>query len=218
MPDQITPADVLAAYAMGLFPMAESRDSDEIWWFDPPQRGQLDIQALHIPNKLRKTVLKGPYEIRIDTAFAAVIDACGATRTAQTDTWINRPIRDLFVTLHQMGHTHSVEAWQDGQLVGGLYGLALGGAFCGESMFSHAPNASKICLVHLCARLWKAGFSLLDTQYVNEHLRQFGVYEIDSVTYKQRLQRALRQHPDFTLAATLAPSEPEMVAQYLRER
>lgn len=218
MPDEITPTDVLAAYAAGLFPMAESRESDDIWWFDPPRRGQLDIQNLHIPDKLRKAVLRSPYDIRADTAFAAVIDACSAVRVTQADTWINRPIRDLFVSLHQQGYAHSLEAWHDGRLVGGLYGLALGGAFCGESMFSHAPNASKICLVHLCARLWKAGFSLLDTQYVNDHLTQFGVYEIDRAAYKEKLQHALRWHPDFTLTETPALSETALVAEYLRNR
>lgn len=199
MPDEIAATDALAAYAMGLFPMAESRDSDEVWWFDPPQRGQLDIAQLHIPARLKRTVLRHPYDIRIDTAFVHVIDACAAMRNTQKETWINRPIRDLFISLHQQGFAHSVEAWQNGRLVGGLYGLALGGAFCGESMFSTAPDASKICLVHLCARLWRAGFTLLDTQYVNDHLKQFGVYEIDSATYKQRLRQALGQQPDFRL-------------------
>ncbi len=218
MSDDLTLDDVLRAYAMGLFPMAESRDDEEFWWFDPPQRGQLDIAGLHIPEKLRKTVLKFPYEIRIDTAFAAVIDACAHMRKTQAETWINKPIRDIFIGLHQAGFTHSVEAWKDGQLVGGLYGLALGRAFCGESMFSTATDASKICLVHLCARLWKAGFTVLDTQFVNDHLKQFGCYEIDSAAYKERLARALTSKADFTLPACPPVREDLLVTEYLEKR
>ncbi len=218
MSGDITLDDVLRAYAMGLFPMAESRDSDEFWWFDPPRRGQLDIAALHIPDKLRKTVLKAPYEIKIDTAFSDVIDACAGVRQTQTETWINPPIRDIFVALHQAGFTHSVEAWQDGQMVGGLYGLALGTVFCGESMFSTATDASKVCLIHLCARLWKAGFTLLDTQYVNDHLKQFGCYEIESADYKARLAEALKARADFRLSAYGPVREHFLVSEYLENR
>lgn len=218
MSDDLSLEDVLRAYAMGLFPMAESRDDDEFWWFDPPKRGQLDIAGLHIPDKLRKHVLKSPYEIKINTAFAAVIDACAEARKTQAETWINKPIRDIFIALHEAGFTHSVEAWKDGQLVGGLYGLAIGTAFCGESMFSRADDASKICLVHLCARLWKAGFTLLDTQYVNNHLKQFGCYEIDSDAYKERLAAALIRRADFTLSSQPPVSEIMMVMSYLKNR
>ena len=218
MSDDLTLDDVLRAYAMGLFPMAESRDDEEFWWFDPPRRGQLDIAGLHIPEKLRKTVLKFPYEIRVDTAFATVIDACAEIRKTQAETWINKPIRDIFIGLHQAGFAHSVEAWKDGQLVGGLYGLALGRAFCGESMFSTATDASKICLVHLCARLWKAGFTVLDTQFVNDHLKQFGCYEIDSNIYKERLAQALTRKADFTLPACPPVREDLLVTEYLKNR
>lgn len=218
MSDDLTPEDVLNAYAMGLFPMAESRDDDEFWWFDPPRRGQLDIASLHIPDKLRRSVLKHPYEIRVDTAFADVIDACAETRKVQAETWINKPIRDIFVTLHQMGFTHSVEAWQDGKLVGGLYGLALGGVFCGESMFSRATDASKICLVHLCARLWKAGFTVLDTQFVNDHLTQFGCYEIAKEQYKERLATALRLAPSFHMPEERQISALFLVDDYIKNR
>lgn len=214
--DQTILKDVIGAYAMGYFPMAESREDEDFFWFDPPQRGQLDIAALHIPAKLRKTVLKAPYTIRIDTAFAAVIDACAQSRTSQADTWINQPIRDIFVALHQAGFTHSIEAWQGDELVGGLYGMALGGVFCGESMFSRARDASKICLVHLCARLWRAGFQVLDTQYVNDHLKQFGCYEIDAATYRERLRMALPLSCDFLLGGDV--SEAALVADYLENR
>lgn len=214
----ITLEDVLNAYAMGLFPMAESRDDDKFWWFDPPLRGQLDIAGLHIPEKLKRTVLKQPYEIRIDTAFADVIDACAAVRKSQADTWINKPIRDIFVALHEAGFAHSVEAWHEGKLVGGLYGLAFGGVFCGESMFSRERDASKICLVHLCARLWTGGFRVLDTQYVNDHLRQFGCYEIESALYKARLGEALHVQADFLLQGMETTNEISMVSKYLKNR
>lgn len=215
MSEKLTWKDVLRAYAVGLFPMAESREDEKLWWFDPPKRGQLDITGLHISRKLKKTILKSPYEIKIDTAFADVIDSCSEERATQSETWINRPIRNLFIDLHRAGFAHSVEAWKDGRLIGGLYGLALGGAFCGESMFSRAADASKICLVHLCARLWQAGFTVLDTQFINAHLEQFGCYEIDSETYKERLTEALRIHPDFTL---LGISEKSLVLSYLKNR
>lgn len=218
MSDDLTLEDVLNAYAMGLFPMAESRDDDEFWWFDPPKRGQLDIAGLHIPEKLRRTVLKHPYDIRVDTAFADVIDACAAIRKTQAETWINKPIRAIFVSLHQAGFTHSVEAWQDGKLVGGLYGLALGGVFCGESMFSHARDASKICLIHLCARLWKAGFAVLDTQFVNDHLTQFGCYEITKEQYRERLATALRLAPSFHMPEERQISALPLVQDYMQNR
>ena len=218
MSDDLTLEDVLRAYAIGLFPMAESRDNDEFFWFDPPRRGQLDIAGLHIPDKLKKNVLKHPYEICIDTAFVEVIDACAQTRKTQAETWINQPIRDIFIGLHAAGFTHSVEAWKNGQLIGGLYGLALGQAFCGESMFSRADDASKICLVHLCARLWKAGFTVLDTQFVNDHLKQFGCYEIDSDTYKERLAVALRGRADFSLIENPSLTNLQLVSDYLINR
>ncbi len=210
--------DVLSAYCQGYFPMAEARAEEEFFWFDPPLRGQLDIAGLHIPDKLRKTVLKGPYTITTDTAFAAVIEGCAAARATEAETWINQPIRDIFVALHQAGFAHSVEAWHEGALVGGLYGLALGGVFCGESMFSRRKDASKICLVHLCARLWRAGFEVLDTQYVNDHLRQFGCYEITAAAYRARLQQALPRTCDFSLRGLAGCTERALVRDYLENR
>lgn len=218
MSEDITTDDLLQAYMNGLFPMAESRESDDIWWFDPPLRGQLDITGLHISGRLRRTVIKAPYQIKVNTAFDSVITECAAARPQQDETWINSQIQTLFKTLHHQGWAHSVEAWQEDRLVGGLYGLAIGGAFCGESMFSRAPNASKICLIHLCARLWKAGFTILDTQFVNDHLKQFGCYEIDKGTYRQRLQAALKRSPDFTLTSSPDLSEKQLVSEYLENR
>ncbi len=215
MTEELTLADILNAYACGYFPMAESRDSSDIYWYDPEKRGQLSLPGLHIPARLRRRVQQYPYEIRIDTAFVAVIDGCAAPAPGRPQTWINPVIRDLFLRLHRAGHAHSVEAWQDGKLAGGLYGLALGRAFFGESMFSRADDASKIALVHLCARLWAGGFELLDTQFINDHLKQFGVYEVSRDEYKTQLQKALRSQGDFILTGR---GEKELVEAYLQER
>lgn len=200
MSGAVTPADVLNAYAGGYFPMADSADAPDFYWYDPPLRGQLSLHALHVPRRLRRDILRHPFEIRTDTAFAAVIDACAEATPDRPNTWINRPIRDLFVALHEAGFAHSVESWRGGTLVGGVYGLALGGAFCGESMFSRAPGASKTALVHLCARLWRGGFTLFDTQFVNPHLSQFGVFEIPRDAYRARLAAALRTPARFGTA------------------
>lgn len=204
--------DVLKAYRHGLFPMADSRDSDVFYWYDPPMRGQLSIPALHIPDRLRRSVLQFPYEIRIDTDFSGVIAGCAKAAPGRNQTWINKPIADLFKQLHHEGHAHSIEAWQDGHLVGGLYGLAIGGAFMGESMFSTARDASKIALVHLCARLWKGGYSVLDTQFINDHLLQFGAYEIPRDDYLTHLSTALEQNTDFRLSGH---TEKSIVSAYL---
>ncbi|MCB9990052.1 MAG: leucyl/phenylalanyl-tRNA--protein transferase [Rhodospirillales bacterium] len=209
--------DVLLAYQNGLFPMAECRDSDKFYWYDPPMRGQLPIDALHIPDRLRRRVLQSPYRIRINTAFEAVIDGCAEAAPDRPQTWINPGIKALFCALHEAGYTHSVEAWDadTGTLVGGLYGMALGGVFMGESMFSRARDASKIALVHLCARLWAAGFTVLDTQYVNPHLEQFGVYEIPRETYLEKLHNALKINADFLRPG---PDETALVRTYLEQR
>ncbi len=206
--------DVVNAYKSGLFPMADSRESDDFYWYDPPLRGQLSIENLHVPERLRRTVLKFPYDIKIDTAFAQVIDGCAITAPDRPETWINKTIRDLFIALHEAGFAHSVEAWKEDRLVGGLYGIAIGGAFMGESMFSRARDASKIALVHLCARLREGGFIVLDTQYTNAHLEQFGVYEIPRDEYVQKLNKALKIKGDFVLSGR---SEAEVVHNYLAE-
>jgi leucyl/phenylalanyl-tRNA--protein transferase len=205
--------DTLAAYIHGYFPMAENRDAEEFHWYDPPMRGQLPIAELHIPKRLRKTILRFPFEIGIDTDFIGVIDGCAE----RPSTWINDGIRDLFIELHKAGHAHSIECRKDGQLVGGIYGLALGGAFCGESMFSRATDASKIALVHLCARLWKGGFTVLDAQFVNDHLRQFGVYEIGRDEYRRRLQEALILPADFSLKSWPDLDEKDLIHEYLEQ-
>ena len=215
MSEEITIADVLNGYACGLFPMADSRTSPEFHWYDPPMRGQLSIPALHIPKKLLKTVRQAPYDIRIDTAFEDVIDGCAETAADRPETWINQGIRDLFVALHRAGFAHSVEAWDGDKLVGGLYGLAIGGAFMGESMFSRADDASKVALVHLCARLWKGGYSILDTQFTNPHLEQFGIYEVSRNEYRAILAQCLYDQPDFQLENI---SESALINDYLQNR
>lgn len=190
----ITPDMVLYAYANGMFPMADSRESDELYWYDPELRGQLSIPNLHVPRKLRQKIKKYPYDIRVNTAFRDVITLCAEPHADRQETWINPKIIDLYTVLHEQGFAHSVEAWdkETNKLVGGLYGIALGAAFFGESMFSRADDASKIALVHLVARLWKQGFQILDTQFTNDHLKQFNVYEVPRAEYKEALEKALQ--------------------------
>lgn len=187
----LTPPQLLAAYAQGLFPMAQSRDDPEIRWYMPEMRGVLPLDAFHVPRSLRKIAAKRPFDLRIDTAFPAVIRACAE----REETWINPAIETLYTELWRRGFAHSVECWQGDFLAGGLYGVALGGAFFGESMFSRADNASKIALLELVERLRRAGYVLLDAQYVNEHLKQFGILEIPRREYLIQLQKALEVSP-----------------------
>jgi leucyl/phenylalanyl-tRNA--protein transferase len=188
---EITPELLLRAYRIGLFPMAESREARTLYWLDPEQRGVIPLDGFHLPRRLARTLRRSPYEVTANRAFEAVIDACAAPRPGSPDSWINAEIRRLFVALHRQGHAHSLESWREGALVGGLYGVALGGAFFGESMFSRADDASKIALVHLVARLRLGGFTLLDAQFQTEHLAQFGTQEIPRAEYKRLLARAV---------------------------
>lgn len=197
--DRITADIVLKAYAAGVFPMAESRGDDHMFWVDPEMRGILPLDDFHLPRRLRRTVRKEKFQIRIDTAFAQVIEACAGPAPGRWSTWINHEINELFCRLHERGHSHSVECWREGELAGGLYGLALGSAFFGESMFSRDTDASKVALVHLIGRLKRAGFVLLDTQFMTGHLEQFGGTEIPRADYQQRLEGALNQFADFSL-------------------
>ncbi len=193
--DGLTPDIVLQAYRAGIFPMAAHRHDADIRWYDPPRRGLLPIAALHVPKRLRRTILKEhPYRIAFDTDFEGVIRNCADIRP---ETWINDEIIALYTALHHQGHAHSAEAWHGDQLVGGVYGIALGSAFFGESMFSSATDASKIALVYLVARLWRRGFELFDAQFINDHLLQFGVYEIPRAEYHRHLKQALSKKADF---------------------
>ena len=188
---EITPSLLLMAYAQGLFPMAEGSDSDELFWFDPRTRGVIPLDRFHVPHKLRRTVRRGRFEVRYDTAFHDVILACGEPTPDRPRTWINRKIVELYAALADAGHAHSVECWREGRLVGGLYGVALRGAFFGESMFSRETDASKVALVHLVAQLRRGGFVLLDTQFMTDHLRRFGGTEVVQAQYKRQLARAM---------------------------
>jgi leucyl/phenylalanyl-tRNA---protein transferase len=189
---ELTPELLLRAYAVGVFPMADSRTSSQLYWLDPEERGILPLERFHVPHRLRRTVRQGQFEIHVDRDFAATLDACAETRAARPDSWINDDIRRLYLGLHEMGVGRSVECWLDGKLVGGLYGVALGGAFFGESMFSKVRDASKVALVHLVARMVAGGFTLLDTQFITRHLEQFGAVEIPRDEYRKRLAAALQ--------------------------
>lgn len=198
---EVTPDLLLRAYGAGVFPMAESRDSDRLYWLDPALRGVLPLDAgFHLPRRLRRTALSGRFTVTADRDFAGVIRGCAEPAPGRTDTWINPEIERLFTELHHRGAAHSIETWQDGELVGGLYGVDLGGAFFGESMFSRVTDASKVALVHLVARLRLCGFVLLDTQFLTSHLARFGAVEIPKAEYRRRLAAALetpaRWQPD----------------------
>lgn len=194
---EITPQVLLKAYACGIFPMAEAADDPALYWIEPQARGVLPLDAVHVGKRLRRTVRQDRFEVRIDTDFFGVIGGCGAAREGRETTWINDKIRKLYFDLYDLGHCHTVECWRDGKLVGGLYGVALGAAFFGESMFSYETDASKVALVHLAGRLIAGGYTLLDCQFVTEHLRQFGTVEIDRAEFHRRLDAALPATADF---------------------
>jgi leucyl/phenylalanyl-tRNA--protein transferase len=187
----ITPDVLLRAYSIGLFPMAESADDPEIFWVEPEMRGIIPLDDFHVSKSLSKTIRRAPFEIRFDSAFEDVIGMCAETAADRPSTWINATIRELYFELHRMGHAHSVEAWDGEQLVGGLYGVSLGAAFFGESMFSRRTDASKICLVHLVEHLNSNGFRLLDTQFTTDHLKTFGAIDVPKDAYLVLLRDAV---------------------------
>lgn len=193
--------ELLGCYARGVFPMADGRDDPRLFLISPEMRGILPLDSFHIPRRLARTVRADRFEIRLDCDFEQVLDQCAAATPDRPDTWINRPIRHLYAQLHERGAAHSIECWQEGALVGGLYGVRLGGAFFGESMFSRATDASKVALVHLVALLRSSGFVLLDTQFQTKHLAQFGTCEIPRNAYLAQLTAALRVQPGFPLSA-----------------
>lgn len=192
---QITPEVLLKAYAVGIFPMAESADDPGLFWIEPESRGIIPLDAFHVPRRLARTLRNAAFEMRIDTDFDAVIDGCAESTPGRRKTWINARIRRLYRDLFDLGHCHTVETWEDGRLVGGLYGVTLGRAFFGESMFARRSDASKAALVHLVERLRAGGFILLDTQFRTEHLGQFGTIEVDKREYQRHLDDALRGPP-----------------------
>ncbi len=193
----ITPQVLLQAYAAGIFPMAESAHDPALYWVEPDERGVIPLIGFHVSHSLAKRVKQRSFEVRIDTSFNQVIAACAAKSESRKDTWINKRIITLYSQLHKMGCAHSVEAWQNGELVGGLYGIRIGAAFFGESMFSRATDASKVALVHLVARLKFGGFRLLDAQFVNPHLLQFGTKAVKKAEYHKLLEPALEQDANF---------------------
>ncbi len=193
----LSPELLVRAYASGIFPMSESRHDPSIFWVDPPQRGILPLTGFHVTRSLKKTVRQRCFSVGFDSDFVAVINACAETPRPDQGTWINDQIIEAYSELHRLGLAHSVECRLDGKLVGGLYGVSLNGAFCGESMFSHATDASKVALVHLVARLRHCNMQLLDTQFVTEHLKSFGAIEIPAREYLLLLEQALESDAKF---------------------
>ncbi len=197
----ITPTILLKAYACGIFPMAESADDPSIFWVDPTERGILPLDGFHLPRSLAKIIRQERFAVRADTAFAAVVDGCAEPAPGRPQTWINADIRDLYLSLHGQGHAHSIESWRDGRLVGGLYGVSLGAAFFGESMFSRETDASKVALAFLVERLRLGGYRLLDTQFLTAHLSRFGAIEIPRAEYHRLLQDAVAAEATFQPSA-----------------
>lgn len=204
----LTPDILLRTYAAGIFPMAESADDQTLFWVDPEERGILPLENFHLTRRLQRRLRRGEFDVRCDTAFEEVLQNCAKKTSSRPTTWINEEITQLYVSLMHMGHAHSIESWKDGMLVGGLYGVTMGGAFFGESMFSTVTDASKIALAHLVARLRRANFKLLDTQFVTPYLQQFGAIEISRSEYQVRLAEALEVKTGFYLGP-LAPEDLE---------
>ncbi len=177
--------------------MAESADDPTLYWIEPERRGILSLERVHVPRRLARTIKQDKFEVRVDSAYEAVIEGCAFSRAGRRTTWINKRIRELYAELFEMGYCHTVETWLDGKLAGGLYGVALGRTFFGESMFSFETDASKVALIYLVARLRYGGFSLLDTQFVTDHLRQFGAHEISRAAFHRRLEQALQGLGEF---------------------
>jgi len=191
-PGERIPAELLLkAYASGVFPMADSADDPEVFWVRPESRGVIPLDGFHAPKSLMKVVRQSRFEIAFDHDFFAVIDGCAESRDVRRTTWINGPIREAYGRLFDRGHCHTVEAWRDGNLVGGLYGVSLGRVFFGESMFSRETDASKVCLVHLVERLRDRGFVLLDTQFTTDHLKRFGAIDVPRLKYERLLEEAI---------------------------
>ncbi|MFC4215461.1 leucyl/phenylalanyl-tRNA--protein transferase [Pseudophaeobacter arcticus] len=199
---RLTPELLLHAYSIGVFPMAEHREDDEVFWVDPKRRGIFPIDGFHISRSLAKTIRQGAYEISVNRAFGDVVAACAD----REETWINDEIYARYQDLHALGHAHSLEVWDQDRLVGGVYGVSLGAGFFGESMFSRQRDTSKIALAYLIDRLRQAGFQLCDTQFLTPHLASLGAIEISRAAYKARLQQALEKEADFTAPQLPSPA------------
>ena len=210
-PLDLTPDMVLRAYAIGVFPMAEDRDDPDLFWIDPRMRGVLPLEDFHVPKRLRRTVRSSRFQVTFNQSFEDVIEGCAEATERRPRTWINDKILTLYTSLYRMNHAHSVEVWDGEELVGGLYGVSLGAAFFGESMFSRARDASKVALIHLAARLTRGGFTLLDSQFVTRHLQNFGAIEVPRAEYRAILADAVNGDADFSRDPT-----PDEVDQFLR--
>jgi len=214
--EKFTAEHLIKAYALGIFPMAESADAERVFWVDPEYRGILPLQGFHVPLRLARTVRQNVFDVRVDLDFPGMMRACAKSRQERPSTWINQEILDLYTELHERGLAHSIECWKDGHLVGGLYGVTLGGAFFGESMVSFERDASKVALVHLVARLKAGGYTLFDTQFVTEHLRQFGVIEVPKERYHKLLEKALTTPANFF--ALTREADGQSVLQSISQR
>jgi leucyl/phenylalanyl-tRNA--protein transferase len=188
---------ILAAYRIGVFPMADSAEDTDLYWVEPENRGIFPLDEFHVPKRLARKIRRMPFKVTVDTAFRQVMRECAAPRESQSDTWINDIILKRYGELHDMGYAHSVECWDGDELAGGLYGIAFESVFCGESMFTRVTDASKIALVYLVARLIRGGYTLLDAQFINPHLATFGAREISRAEYHSRLKIALKQEGNF---------------------
>lgn len=205
MSTPLSPDLLLKAYAIGVFPMAEGRADPRIVFVDPDRRGVLPLDEFHMPRSLKKTIKRGIFDVRCDTAFSEVLAGCAESTPKRKDTWINPEIERLYNQLYRLGFAHSVETWRDSQLVGGLYGVALGAAFFGESMFSRETDASKVALASLVERLKRGGFTLLDTQFLTEHLARFGAREIPRERYRTMLEDAIVRDAAFPKTSGITP-------------
>ena len=220
----INPEELMLAYRLGIFPMAESRHAKDVLWVRPHERGILPLDKFHVPRRLARVVRSNRFEVKVDTAFEEVIRACAESQPDRRETWINDAIIDVFIALHRRGFAHSVETWQDERLVGGLYGLSLGAAFFAESKFSRVTDASKVALVHLAARLKAGGYTLLDAQFPNPHLNQFGAATVTEERFQFMLSEALTRSGDFyafgnanaaTASAIGAAPRPPIISAHL---
>ncbi len=211
MPAFLPPALLLRAYAAGIFPMAEHRDDAEVFWVDPPRRGVLPLDGFHLSRSLARRMRRGGYTVTLDADFAGVVDACAD----RDDTWISAPIREAYLELHARGHAHSLEVWEEDTLAGGVYGVTLGRAFFGESMFSRRADGSKRALAHLVDHLRRCGFVLFDTQFITPHLARLGAVEIDRAAYRARLSEALETEADIT--ALPLEGDPAQVVQRITQ-
>ena len=212
---EITPEVLLKAYACGIFPMAESAEDPSLYWIEPDLRGIIPLERFHVAGRLARTVRSDQFRITINRDFDGVIDGCAEPQEGRPRTWINERIRTLYRKLHERRHCHSLEVWLDGELVGGLYGVALGRAFFGESMFHRTRDASKVALVHLVARLKAGGYLLLDTQFVTDHLKSFGAIEVPRRQYHRLLETAISGEGDFMALDKRAATGAQVLAQLL---